>query len=297
MKHLRSRGVRTTCVLLTVLTLGCRGGGADALVVEIDDGGVPLAELEAMLNLRLSDEGEERREDILHEELDRLVIEKIELRRARELGIEISEQDVTVWIERLHGPDFEPADATYRALVKSQLARDRAALRDLAEAVRVTEDDIASYFEKHRDEYQKPARIQIRQIVLQDELPARNLRDKLRDGADFSALAEANSVAPEASQGGMLPPFARGELPEVFDRAFDLDLDEVSGVVESPYGFHIFLLVARFPAQVPELGDVRNKILAELETRHLAELRRDWRRDLRRASDIRVNERVLEALL
>ena len=132
--------------------------------------------------------------------------------------------------------------------------------------------------------------------MVQDEAEAHRLRDELEGGANFSALAQASSAAPEASAGGLLPPFAKGELPDVFDRAFELDLDEISAVLDSPYGFHIFLLVARFPPQVPELGDVHEKIKAELQTRRLAELKRGWLRDLRRVAEIRVDERLLEQL-
>ena len=282
--------------MAAVLASGCEVGGADALVVHIDDGGVRLADLRELLEARVEEEGEDRRDDILHEELDRLVREELALRRAAELGIEISDEDVSDWLEQLHGPEYTTDDSAYREAVRRQIAAERAALVDLASSVHVPEDAIVTHFEEHRDSYQLPARIQIRQIVVQDELRARQLLDELRAGADFSTLAKANSQAPEAAEGGLLPAFARGEMPEVFDRAFDLELDEISEIQESLYGYHIFLLVARFPPQVPELADVRAEIAGELQARRFAELRRGWLRDLRRSADIRVNERVLESL-
>ena len=282
--------------VLTILVSGCDVGGGDSFVVQIDSGGVRLTDLRDLLDARVEEEGEDRREDILNEELDRLVEEELALRRADELGIEISDEDVSAWLQQLHGPDYASDDATYREAVRRQIAAERAALVDLASSVHVPEDAIHTHFEEHRDSYQRPARIQIRQIVVQDELRARQLLDELRASADFSTLAKANSQAPEAAEGGLLPSFARGEMPEVFDRAFDLELDEISEVQESSYGYHIFLLVARFQPQVPELADVRAEITGELQARRFAELKRGWMRNLRREADIRVNERMLESL-
>ena len=282
-------------LLLAGLALACSPGG-DAWVVEIDDGGVRLAELEAVLEERVQEEGPERRDDLLHEELDRLVAEHVVQKRAEKLGIEITDADVDAWLRSIHGEDFTPEDPAYRDAVRRELTAERAALVDLAERIHVPDDDVIAWFEEHRDEYQQPARVQIRQIVIDTEGKALQIRSELREGIDFATAAEAHSLAPEAAQGGLLPPFAKGELPDVFDRAFEMELDEVSPVLHSPYGYHIFKLVARFPPLVPELADVRERIVAELETQRLVELKREWLRDLRRSAEIRVNERALEAL-
>jgi len=85
-------------------------------------------------------------------------------------------------------------------------------------------------------------------------------------------------------------------MPEVFDRAFDLQKGQVSDVIESPHGYHIFFVVERFPPQSPELADVREELMADLAREKLTELRPQWLRDLRRAADIRVKERLLETL-
>ena len=109
-------------------------------------------------------------------------------------------------------------------------------------------------------------------------------------------LAQQYSLAPDGSDGGLLPPFSKGEMPDVFDHAFALEIDEISDTVESPFGYHVFQLVGRFPPQEPELEDVRSRISANLQTERLSELRRGWLRDLRKRSRIQVNVRLLETL-
>ena len=78
--------------------------------------------------------------------------------------------------------------------------------------------------------------------------------------------------------------------------SFALEIDEVSDTLESPYGYHVFQLVTRYPPQEPELQDVRARISFDLQSARLADLRRSWLRDLRKRARIRVDERMLARL-
>jgi parvulin-like peptidyl-prolyl isomerase len=153
-----------------------------------------------------------------------------------------------------------------------------------------------AYFEEHRAEYATPPRVQMRQIVVAERAKAEELRAQAEKGADFAELARANSIGPEAAEGGALPPFAKGQMPEAFDRAFELEPGQISAVIESPYGFHLFLVESRLPAHEAGYDEVREKIAIELSERTLDDLRREWVRDLRKKAEIRVNDRVLETL-
>jgi parvulin-like peptidyl-prolyl isomerase len=68
-----------------------------------------------------------------------------------------------------------------------------------------------------------------------DELLAR-----LRGGSDFAELARAESDSPSAARGGDLGSFSAGRMESTFAAAaFALRPGETSGVVETPFGFHI----------------------------------------------------------
>lgn len=64
---------------------------------------------------------------------------------------------------------------------------------------------------------------------------------ELVDGADFAKLARENSTDPNTSKnGGDLGFFDRGDMLPEFEKVFlDLEVDEVSGVVRTPLGYHI----------------------------------------------------------
>jgi parvulin-like peptidyl-prolyl isomerase len=180
--------------------------------------------------------------------------------------------------------------------MRREMLMDRVALIDLGDKLELPESALLLHFEEHRAEFAEPERVEIRQIVVEDRARAEDLRAQALAGADFAQLASEHSNAPEAAEGGWLPPFARGELPEVFDRAFELAPGQISEVIESPYGFHVFRVEARHQPREPEFDDVRERIALELERQRMEDLRRDWLRDLRRSADIQVDERLLEAL-
>jgi len=67
-----------------------------------------------------------------------------------------------------------------------------------------------------------------------------NLKVQLDGGADFADLASQHSDCPSGAQGGSLGTFGRGMMVGEFeDAAFALDVGGTSGVVETPFGYHL----------------------------------------------------------
>ena len=94
--------------------------------------------------------------------------------------------------------------------------------------------------------------IRANQQAPQEEWDAAKVRidsvyQALKGGADFSELAKQVSQDPgSARQGGLLPFVQRGQLVKEFeDAAFALQVGEMSGVVQTAYGYHIILMKER----------------------------------------------------
>ena len=278
------------------LGTACGAPRPDEQIALVDGQSIELGELQREIDARFEADPEAGLPDVLTQELDRLVNLHVGISRARALGVQITDEEVRARLRLVHGDELRSTSDRYMESVREQMMVDRAVILDLAPTIRIPESALVDAFERRRAQFERPERVQIRQIVVQDAAAAEALHAQLTAGADFAALAAAHSVAPEASEGGLLPPFAVGEMPEVFDRAFELERGQVSSVIESPHGYHIFLLVERLAAQAADLAEVREQLMSAMTREKLQTMRPAWLRDLRRSATIQVNERLLESL-
>jgi peptidyl-prolyl cis-trans isomerase D len=96
---------------------------------------------------------------------------------------------------------------------------------------------------------------------------AEDLLKQLKGGADFAALARANSNDPaSASKGGDLDYFGKGRMvPEFEAVAFTQPVGQLSELVRTQYGFHIIKVTDKKAAEVQPLDAVRPQITEQLK--------------------------------
>lgn len=134
----------------------------------------------------------------------------------------------------------------------------------------VGDAEVVEYYKNHASEYRIPERVVLRQVLLPDEPAAKRVRNQVNPG-NFEAVARAQSIAPEAAQGGRLGPFAKGGMPSVFDVAFHMKKTEISPILKSPYGYHVIMLVDKLPGTQASLDAVRGTIQDLLRKKREAE--------------------------
>ena len=129
-----------------------------------------------------------------------------------------------------------------------------------AEAIKAKYD--AKYANKPGEE-----EVHARHILVATKEKAQALIDQLNKGADFAALAKANSTDPGAAQGGDLGWFKKGDmLPEFSAVAFALKPGQVSQTpVHTRYGWHVIKVEGTRVAPPPTLAqatpDIRQGLI------------------------------------
>ncbi len=173
------------------------------------------------------------------------------------------------WQKTMKENQLEFAKKTDANLIKNRLCERSIIEQYFKEkhlaGVSISDEEIAKYFEEHREKFQKPKRVLIRQIVLASEREAKRAQAGL-NSRNFIERARKLSITPEAKRGGLIGPYAKGQMPRVFDVAFVMRPKQIYGILKSTYGFHLILLEKKLPAKKMSLRQATpsiRKILLE----------------------------------
>jgi peptidyl-prolyl cis-trans isomerase D len=158
---------------------------------------------------------------------------------------------------------------------------------DLVGKASVAEEELRRYYDEHQQEFGAPEERRAAHILIgvaaaapqaeQDAAKAKAeklLQQARKNPAGFAELAKANSEDPgSAETGGDLGFFGRGMMVKPFeDAAYALKQGEISGLVQSDFGYHIIKLLAIKPAQVPPYASVRDGIAGKLRRQRASDL-------------------------
>lgn len=122
--------------------------------------------------------------------------------------------------------------------------------------------EIAAYYDAHRQEFARPERVRLRQILVEQRAAADRAAKEIAAGTPFEEVARRLA---KGEAGGFQGVLARADLPPAFaDAIFSLRPGEVSRVLPAEYGFHLFQVVERLPAEVAPFDEVKEGIRARL---------------------------------
>lgn len=246
-----------------------------------------------------------RKNKVARNILDELILEKIYLQEAKRLKITILDEELEAHLKHITGEYskenlrkmFVSKNIDYSkwyAKFKKNMLLEKLINQEVKTKIVVKESEIKSYYEKHSEDYMLPERIQALQIVVNNELEAEAIYNKLQDGADFFKLAKSESVSPEGVHGGDLGFFSQGQMPKEFDDAiFSLKVGEFSKVVQSPYGYHIFKVIKKKEPGTMNFNDAWEKIKEKLAKEKEKKTFLNWVNKLKDSTPIVINKDVL----
>jgi peptidyl-prolyl cis-trans isomerase C len=222
--------------------------------------------------------------------LNDLIDKELLYQEARKQGIVIEEKAVSDRMEALKKGfpsekvfqeemgQLNLSEETLRAQIRKDLSVNRLVEKDILVHVKVTDQDIKSFYDSHPDLFKEPERVRASHILIKSEAdtdPAAKaerrekleaIKKRLDQGEDFAALAKEFSQDPSAEKGGDLGYFERGKMAKPFeDAAFAMNPGEISGIVVTPFGFHLIKVTDKKPERTIPYDESKEKIKQYLE--------------------------------
>ncbi len=192
--------------------------------------------------------------------------------------VTVSDSDIKSWYDANQAQLTIPENVDVDYLVLNE----DAASKDL----KVSDADIESFYKQNEARYGQPERRRVSHILLEvaptaDAAAKAAIQIKAADLAKraaanpqgFAELAkEFSQDSGSASQGGDLGWISKNMLvPQVEEAVFKLSKEQISGVIESPFGLHVLYVTDTQAPSIKPLAEVKEDITTEIRKQLAAE--------------------------
>ena len=203
-----------------------------------------------------------------------LIDNKLLLQKAKQEGFTVTDEEISDMVNayRSYLPEdqFETqvmADESRFKKFKDDIIENLLIQKYLISKIselEVMPEEVLTFLEQYRSMFSGDL-VKAGHILVETEGEAEEILAQLRNGSDFTELAAEKSIDTSAVVGGDLGWFGRGVMVKEFeDAAFNLSVGEVSGVVETQFGYHIIKVFNRTTIPSPNLEDIRPLVESSL---------------------------------
>lgn len=254
-------------------------------------------------------------DDVLHKQaLDQLINKKLQMQLAKQAGINISDNDLNSAIEHIAQQNNMPVSELYQHINQEGISTNdyRDDMRDQMALQKLQQQEIISHINIRPDEVDRFMNSKMwqqnvaKEYHLEDILipvsdtpspeeiaeakkRAQAVLARLNKGENFSALAQSESTAENALQGGDLGWRKIAEIPSAFaDQVTSMRPKEIAGPIQTSNGFHLIRLSevrAVENQQAPDKKQIENFLLQ----RKFNEAMQTWVSKLRSQAFIDTN--------
>lgn len=146
--------------------------------------------------------------------------------------------------------------------------------KEVVDKVQASEEDMRLYYKIHESEFKTPEAVRARHILAKAEKSATqetkkkaqekigDILKRIKNGEDFAKLASELSEDPGTkAKGGDLGFFPRGKMvPEFEAIAFSMKQGEVSGIIETEFGYHVVKIEEKKGPAIEPFENVKDKV-------------------------------------
>ncbi len=188
-----------------------------------------------------------------------------------------------------------------RDQIKKSMAVESLIRTKFEKDVVVPESKADEFYKKNAEKFKKPETVKASHILAKcekgddagckkSEEKIKDLRKKISGGADFAALAKANSDCPSKEKGGDLGEFTRGQMVKPFETAaFSMKNGELSQPVKTDFGWHLIKVTGKNPAGQIPYAQVKDQIIKMLKNKEVAAKIRAYLEDMKKTAKIQRN--------
>jgi peptidyl-prolyl cis-trans isomerase C len=169
--------------------------------------------------------------------------------------------------------------------------------------INVTEDEAKRHYDENPKQFEVPEQVRASHILIKPDTTGpdadpnqakakakakiQDLLRQIKEGADFAEVAKANSACPSAAQGGDLNFFPRGRMVAPFEKAaFELEIGQISDIVETSFGYHIIKVTDRKDASLISFEQAKSSIISKLTREKQTEFYKEYVESLKDKANI-----------
>jgi peptidyl-prolyl cis-trans isomerase SurA len=297
----------------------------DRVVAIVNNDIVLLSDLNQMMatvNASLDGQGysQAQKIQILKEQrphvLEQLIYDKLTDQQVQRYNIKISDAEADATIERIKKVNNMSAADLHRSLemegmsyddyrekIKENMLRARLVNREVKSKIVVTDEDIQSYYDAHKEEYGIHTKYELRHILVKVPSPGdsaakesallriNKIYGELQKGGSFEKLAGQYSEAPSAERNGLLGTFDYDILSDQIKAALrGLEAKQFTKIVDTDQGYQIFYIESVTQTGGKRIEDVRSEIQDKLFADVVNRKFNAWIKELRQRSHIKILE-------
>ncbi|MCB9759587.1 MAG: peptidylprolyl isomerase [Alphaproteobacteria bacterium] len=173
-----------------------------------------------------------------------------------------------------------------------------------------TDAELEAYYEAHKDEFVVPEKVQIKRILIRvtDDRPdaeakaeAERIRAEAAAAPDsFKDLAAKYSEDPYKRRGGDIGFVSAEGKPgldqAIVDKAFEMNVDQLSEVFRTTDGYNILLVANKRERVERTFQQMKGSVLRKVKNDRLKELYESYVADLKQGINVQINEDQLGAV-
>jgi peptidyl-prolyl cis-trans isomerase SurA len=297
----------------------------DRVVAVVNNDIILLSDLKQMmatLDSTLDEQGysQSQKTQILKEQrsqiLEQLIYDKLTDQQVQRYNIKIGDDEVDATIERIRKLNHMSTDDLHRGLekegvsyddyrkeIKKKILRAKLVNREVKSKIVITDEDIQSYYDAHKEDYGVHTRYELRHILIKVPPSANSaekksaleridkIYDELQDGESFEKLARENSEASSAARNGLLGVFDINILSgQIKEALAGLEAKQFTKVVNTEQGYQIFYIESVTQTAGRSIEDMRSEIQEKLFADVVDRKFTEWIKELRQRSHIRILE-------